>query len=467
MDVKEREVLQELSNQVGDTQVSYVDYMNERLSYEQALEEQNAALQAMNQIYCQTLMMQALGAARKGAKGAGMLRTLGLFVGCCLFSRSFRSEVNQPVRKSMYPLLQKYEEQASADSFIKKQKLRTEQAEKQGTVPMTPDSFAVASVVFTKQVYEDMRDVHKNTDEVLSNYQTAKEHLYQTAEQSGISRSLVDRTSRKLAGYLTERDNLSLRIFEELANREVMRVGSVYNAQFDGMHDPSEETVWDGSYATLDGKVCESSFRPRLQSSFDALYRQFISQMNQLVQSANTPEELLQVLSSKESMQNFAVYKRMVCDDIHLTEQQFSHRMNQLSMELKIGLQESLDAAYQEQSLRNPNVMDGVIEHFVRNQSVTEVEYPEYQVVMMYWLQSHPEYSLQAWQYDINRIYEEGFEDEDDSQMETLSVCLSNRKKLQTRWTDAIQSVQMKNRREYPSLELKDELLKEISERSL
>lgn len=209
------ESLRQMEERIRHLQRSQMDMMQSQLAIRKENEKLTAQLEQANQSYNIGLMMFMFHPAKKGASHDSILKTLGFYAACCLFSKSFRRDVKDTVVDMFGGDVNKY---ASVDdSLWVKRKQRVERDDANGHLTLTPDSIAMMKVALCKQAYEDMREPSSDISAILKSYQDDEESLYKIAAKNGISRNVLDVYSRRVVSNMLLENPSDKKYFSELA----------------------------------------------------------------------------------------------------------------------------------------------------------------------------------------------------------------------------------------------------------
>ena len=194
-----------LKSRIDSVNADYVNYTYEKVNYQQKekLNRKDNDLNAMNMLYTRTMMMLCVEPLRDGIRPSSLLKCFGLYMCCSLLSPNFRNNVDSIVCNRMAPFMEKNASKARPGSKFKKCLDKIAEADAEGNVPCTPESFSVMRIAFAKQAYEDMRQANADTDKIMATYKEAEKCLYQMADDEGISREEFDlATNNMVAGLI-------------------------------------------------------------------------------------------------------------------------------------------------------------------------------------------------------------------------------------------------------------------------
>lgn len=258
--------LAQMEERIRHLQRSQIDMMQSQLSIRKENERLNAQLAQANQSYNIGLMMFLFHPAKKGASHDSILKTLGFYAACCLFSKSFRRDVKDTVTDMFGGDVERY---ASVDDSVwKKRKMRVERDDSNGHLTLTPDSIAMMKIALCKQAYEDMREPGSSVSTILASYHDDEESLYKIAAKNGISRNVLDVYSRRMVNNMLMENPDDKKYFSELAYGDTVlqpngsckyKNGDSFNCFFtprqpEDYHDLNKRmsVVWDSLFETSD-----------------------------------------------------------------------------------------------------------------------------------------------------------------------------------------------------------------------
>lgn len=261
--------LAQMEERIRHLQRSQIDMMQSQLSIRKENECLNAQLAQANQSYNLGLMMFMFHPAKKGASHDSILKTLGFYAACCLFSKSFRCDVKDAVTDMFCGDVERY---ASVDDSVwRKRKVRVERDDSDGHLTLTPDSIAMMKIALCKQAYEDMREPDSNISAILMSYHDDEESLYKIAAKNGISRNVLDVYSRRMVHNMLMENPDDKKYFSELAYGDAVlqptgscnyKNGDSFNCFFtprqpENYHDLNKRMsmVWDSLFETAASPV--------------------------------------------------------------------------------------------------------------------------------------------------------------------------------------------------------------------
>ena len=407
---QEREEMDKLMKQLQKTQIDFVDYAKDRLVLEKSLDAQTEQAKQMTRLYCRAGMMLCLAPLRKGIKPASILKTVGLWMGCCMFSKTFREELNYTVREAMYPAVVKKAEKAGPDSIWAVRKKQMEADKNGGYMPLTPDSAAILKLAFCKQAYEKMREPGTDVEAVMRQYDEAEAALYRHAEKDGISPQMLDRSMRTIAGNMIAQDPSVAMMFAETAYGVVARGANTVHEQhikeITGVKIKTYER-WEGRYETDDGEEFTGAFRPRVPEPVNTIRQMRRGLWIVALDDAKTPEEVMEKLYSPEIMAQQRRYLDMLLIDNDISEDdldnlnQYVQKTDDIRWMLDFGGENPFSA----------KGMDMTANDFVKYGPMQEPavrvgKMPELKTAIGVWMNDHPEYNPGYWQRKANDVYE-------------------------------------------------------------
>ena len=81
------------AQEICRTQVSYVDYLKDTVSFDNTDENMEQELEYTNEMFNDMTFMLCFTPMRRGASSKGLLQTMGFYGACCLFSKIGRAHV--------------------------------------------------------------------------------------------------------------------------------------------------------------------------------------------------------------------------------------------------------------------------------------------------------------------------------------------------------------------------------------
>lgn len=437
--VEETQALAELEQQIKNVELEYTTYAEKHLDVKQSVDEQKKELSKMSKLFCVALAGACLLPLRKGVNSKSVLRVIGLWAGCCFLSKTFRQETNRIVSDVMSPLMSKKAAAAKPGSMLAKRKLQID--ESGGTLPLTPDSLAIAKIAFCKQAYRDMRVKGADVEGVLQNYQKASERLYQVGLENGVCPELVDKSMRKIVADLIDKDSTFIPVFTETAYDLVYRgEDKVHIQKYRDGEEIRERTYtqWEGAYLTEDGDTFVGGFSPRRPESVNELRRLSKCSWDKIMAPASTLDEWGTAVVSPAARQLQQRYMHCIAVDNHLTLDEnfdlnaYMRPEDDVSWLLDIDGDDpfgvgSLDDELVDIIQRGPkpdanHVFLGV--------------YPEFKSAYSKWLNHHPDLNPGMVQAKANEAYCEYVARgrTDDNLLREISDYVAMRKDLQHRW---------------------------------
>lgn len=446
---EERSHMEELEQQVAATQIDFVQYAKDRLSFEKSYDMQKTQASQLNAMYCKAVMALCAVPLRKGVKPASVLKSIGMCVGCCLLSKTFREEVSTTVRKALYPVVCKRAEKFGPDSVWSKRKAQMEASENGGYLPLTPDSAAVMKVAFCEQAYERMRQPGANVQEIIQQYTDAESALYRHAAKDGISAKVLDQSMRTLVGHMIERDPSAAKYFTETAYDVVKRGPSKQHRVRMQTDQGVQESVydrWEGGYENADGTSFEHGFHPRLPETVNHIRKMQCDVWYQAMKTANTPEEWADVICSEEVLQKQMRYMSMMREDNRINADQ--------PLDVSTFMKDADTSWMTDYGGPDPFHAPGFdldYEAFMKTGPGQEDEsvpgrFPELKSAFGKWLVEHTEYNPAYWQRQANGFYAAYRQSEfqDDFNLEEIRACLDRRDQCVKQWGTVFDTMNQK-----------------------
>ena len=437
--VTESEELTKLERQIADVELTYEQYAENNLDFQKPVEEQEEKMGKMNKLFCLALAGVCLTPLRKGVNSKSVLRTVGLWLGCCFLSKSFRQECNHVISKVFHPLMSKKMDTAKADSMFKKRGLLI--SERDDSLPLTPDSVAVMKIAFCKQAYAKMHEKGADVDSVLRDYEKASEKLYDYAMRDGIRPELVDKSMRKIATDLIDKDSSFLQVFTETAYDTAVRgADMVHRQRYKDGDDTKVRTYtsWEGDYVDTDGNPYKDAFTPRKPESVNTLRRLSKNAWDNTMAGASTPEEWGEVVSTPYARQLQQRYLYFMKEDNHLEDEQLSDLNALMKPDDDVSWLIDIDG-------EDPFAVGSLEDSFadvVQNGPKPDADhmilgtYPEFKSAYCKWLNHHEDVSPMAEQAKANRVYYEyaARGKNDDTLLGQVAKHMEQRDALQQRW---------------------------------
>lgn len=476
--LEEREEMEKLTNQLKKVQLEFVEYTKDRIGFEKSLESQTEQATQMTRLYCRTGMMLCLAPLRKGINVNSIIKTIGLWTCACMFSKTFREELNYTVRETMYPAIVKKAEKAGPGSTWDVKRKQIEAEQNGGYLPFTPDSAAILKIAFCQQAYTKMREEGADVEQILRDYHKAEETLYRHAEKDGVSRQALDRSMRTIVGNLIEANPDGDMIMAETAYGVVTRGANTIHEQhikeINGVRVRTYEK-WEGRYNTADGEEYVGAFNPRMPESINDIRQMRRNLWIMATEEAETPEEMMEALYSPDVMNQQNRYLKMIMIDNGLSEEDLDH-LNDFTMDTD-DLRWMLDYGGDD-----PFTVDGMdmnIEDFLRygpvqkpSQSVGKM--PELKTAIGLWMNEHNDYNPGYWQQKANEAYKKATADGKELSTETAGEIvkyLEKRNELEKLWADLMKRPSSEYSDRWADrtkkLALQNKQLKDVSQRLL
>lgn len=442
----ESEELTRLERQIMDVEMTYEKYAEDNLDFQKDVDRQKDKMSKMNKLFCLALAGACLSPLRKGVNSKSVLRVVGLWVGCCFLSKSFRQECNTVLSKVFYPLMSKKMEGAKADSMLSKRGLVMDECG--DTLPLTPDSVAVMKIVFCKQAYARMRETGADVDAILEDYRRASDKLYDLAAADGIRPELVDKSMRKIATDLIDKDSSFLQVFTETAYDTAVRGADMVHRQRykdgDGVKTRTY-TSWEGDYVDTDGNPYVESFTPRNPASVNELRHLSKNAWDNTMASASTPEEWGDVVSTPYARQLQQRYLYFMKVDNHLEDEQLSDLNALMNPDDDVSWLVDMDG----EDPFGIGSLDDSFADVVKNGPKPNAEhvilgtYPEFKSAYCKWLNHHEDVSPMAEQVKANAAYYEyaARGKTDDSLLGQVAEHMRTRDALQERWNGVFEDI--------------------------
>ena len=382
-----------LKSRIDSVNADYVNYTYEKVNYQQKekLNRKDNDLNAMNMLYTRTMMMLCVEPLRDGIRPSSLLKCFGLYMCCSLLSPNFRNNVDSIVCNRMAPFMEKNASKARPGSKFKKCLDKIAEADAEGNVPCTPESFSVMRIAFAKQAYEDMRQANADTDKIMATYKEAEKCLYQMADDEGISREEFDLATNNMVAGLIRNDNSFRRYFEETA--------------YSKLHVPKDNTLIDDEGGIYNGNVT-----PRMPESVNAILYQQSNEYYDMIKDIDDPIDVSMTLKSRKARRIMDYYTNMACEDNHIDRRAYNtHKNEYIGMDADTSWMTDFGG-------EDPFSEDGIDlsfkEYMEQGGPSADPAYhrPDYKAPEIYsavgrWLVKHPDYSPGEYQRQINDLY--------------------------------------------------------------
>lgn len=443
--LEEAECLRDLELKIHDVELQYEQYAEKHLDFRDVSAEQKQKLEKTNRLFCLALAGLCLSPLRKGVNSKSVLRSIGLWVGCCFLSKTFRQECGKLVSGVMGPLMSEKTKVAKPGSMLD---TRKGYFYDESRLPLTPEGVAVVQIAFCKQAYLAMRESNADVEQILRQYQQAAEFLYREAEANGVSRNAVKKSMRKIAGDLMDKDVSFLAVFEETAYDVIMRGPDTRHVQryCDGENIREREyTMWEGVYVDEDGVPYGDAFSPRVPADVNTLRMYSKLAWDKAMRTASTPEEWGDVISSSYARQIQQRYLYYMKFDNHLEQEQL--------MDLNALMRPDDDVSWLlDMNGKDPfhvGSLDDSIGEFLQHGPKPDMDgvhlgnYPEFKSAYCKWLNTHPDASPMAFQASANRKYLEYADGgkQDQNLFRQIEAYLLKRDDLKSRWDKVFEDV--------------------------
>lgn len=443
----ESEELSRLEHEVENVEVRFEDYAEKNLSFEKPVNDQRAEISKMTKLYCLGMAGLCLTPLRKGVNSKSVLRVIGLWVGCCFFSKSFRQETNRVISDVMYPLMSKKSEKPN--SFVSRRKALV-MKNSDNFLP-TPDSLAVVKIAFCRQAYARMHEKHADVDAVMGQYRRAIKELDNYAMSNGIRVDAVNKSMRKIASDLMDKDPTFVIVFEETAYDTMLRgEDTVHRQNYKDGDEVKTRTwsAWEGNYVDVSGNPFDGEFTPRRPSTVNDIRRRSKNTWYNLMNKVNTPEDWGDIVASDYARGIQRRYTYMVCEDLHLTPGSVMDLNSLMDTNDDVTWMIDIDG----------NDPFGVGSYGVPfstfiakgpdkdSDQILLGNYPEFKSAYSKWLNNHTDVSPFYMQKCANDAYYEyaARGKKDNNIVGQISDCLAERDRLQSRWDDVFAAVNEK-----------------------
>lgn len=446
----EKEELARLERELRQVELDYAAYGQRNLRLEQAgTEKEKEKQDKMHMLFCLALAGACLTPLRHGVNRRSVLRSAGLFLGCCFLSKTFRQQAAEMYGRlfpdAMGRMMTNQAENAKPGSGL----FQRAQLMKNGSFPMTPDSLALIRVTYARQAYEDMRKPGADIAKVHALYDSACERLYLEGESVGLPRYLVDRSMRKIVGDLIDKDAMYAKVFAETAYDIVSKGDPISHVQKykDAQGEVKERVyqVWDGSFDDADGRPFEGPFLVREPESVNELRHRSKQAWDRIMDQAVTPEEWGAAVSGSHARQLQQRYLTYIADDHGYAPEELRD-LNQLmdadddvTWMLEIDGPDPFGVGSYEDSLAT------ILEHGPQEdaQYMQLGTYPEFKSAYARWLNHHQDFSPMACQRVANDAYRE-YEQTGKTNRSYLTVVerqIAKRDELKSRWDKVFKNI--------------------------
>lgn len=425
-----------LENEIDKVEVDFEKYAEDNFDFSRDLNEQKEELSKFNKAYCIAMAGLCLAPLRKGVNSKSVLRVIGLWVGCCFFSKTFRQETNKVITNVMHPLMEKRSEKE--DSFVAKRKHAV--ITSKGFLP-TPDTLAVMKIAFCKQAYEKMHEKKANVDAIMQQYDKAVRQLDAYAVSTGIRPDSVNKSMRKIASDLMDKDPTFIVIFEETGYDTVLRGEKTVHQQKYRVGDEvkvREWSAWEGEYLDRDGNAFTGGFTPRKPASVNDIRRRSKETWYTIMSGVKTPEAWGEAVVSDEARGIQRRYLDMICDDNGIDKTNVKNLNDYMdanddvtwmididgSDPFGVG---SYDASFKELITKGPEP---------DNEQLILGHYPEFKSAYCKWLNNHKDMSPYDMQRRANDTYQEYVArgKKDTTLVARIAEYVEKRDALKSRW---------------------------------
>lgn len=384
---KQRRWLNEYRDELCKSQMSYVDYIKDTVSMSK--DNYIKELEYVNTVYNQMVLMLCFMPMNHGVSTNSILQTMGFYVGCCVFSKSFRENMSGVVCDMISPFI--YEKaNANPNSKWAKRKAFIDAFDTtEHKTALTPESLSIMRIAFCEQAYDDMRKPNADVIQVLKDYQLAEEKLNKQALKNGFTPEILNDCSKHLVYGMILQDATKAKYFKELAYGDVN---------------------WkDGSYVYQDDSTFSCFFTPRPPESVNALRGKLADALFHDFEDIQTFDELTSSKVKNRIRKSNEFFSKMMYDDNSVDGVR--------SMYSDVLLVDSDDISWvTDYHGNNPYMADGYnlsYDDFVDNMSNSyyDVSYdkiyrqPEGIVAIGRWLNQHLEYNPAEYQRMANDLY--------------------------------------------------------------
>lgn len=450
--MEEAEALRELENQIVQVELEYTKYAEQKLNFQLEREKQRAKEEKMHRLFCLGLAGVCLFPLRKGVNKKSVLRVVGMWVGCCFLSKTFRQECAKAYG-NLFPdaMGRMMTNQATIAKEGTGLAIRKSYYDENAELPMIPESLAVMKIAFCKQAYVAMRETPDRIDEILSQFDVACEDLYQQGEAVGIDRRLVDKSMRKIAADLIDKDDFYLEVFTETAYDMVIRGEDTRHVQRYKENDVVKEReymLWEGEYLDSQGQAFQNGFTPRVPESINDLRHLSKDAWDKIMDVTMSPEEWGHAVSSLYARQIQQRYFRYMQRDCGISSDALTN-WNSLNQYMNpdddvtwlVDLEG--DDPFSVGSFDDTFVE--IVEHGVApdDSELHLGNYPEFKSAYGRWLNRHPSVSPMEMQRKANQCYRE-YENSGKTNRDLLHQVeqyIRQRDELKARWDDVFDEI--------------------------
>lgn len=413
-DVGAKKMLSEMEQHLKEIRHNLVDDMYRQFAMQLEYEKLRKEVERMNQFYNTCVLMCVFHPLKKGVSSNSILKSIGFYAACCLFSKTFREDVKSVADDVLYPVIKRKAEK-QPDSVWAKRKRRVEQADADGHLTVTPETLSMVRVALCEKTYDEMRLHQNHVREILAQYRETEELLYRLGYENGISRDVLDEYTKNVVTELLEANPSDVKYFSELAYGDVVR---------------SE----DGKYCYKNGMEFPYAFTPRRPESVNNIRIELSKAWDDIMHESLTMESWRSAVFSEKTRQMQSNFLDYICDDNQVNRKVYNENQavyvsgqeNTCWMTdycgpdpfYEDGIKQSYDA-YMEHGPQH-------VEKFVAD------DVPEFKSALGRWLNQHTEYAPAVYQRKMNELYLEA-ENKTDVADEIAELC-AKRNQLMEQW---------------------------------
>ena len=407
-----KRILSDMEKKIRSVRSSQLDMLRAQMSLKEENKRLREQLEKTNQMYNMGVLMLVFQPLKKGVSQHSVLKTIGFYAACCLFSKSFREDVKSLADEMLYPVIKKKAEQ-KPDSVWAKRKRRVEADAENHKLTLTPEAISMVRIELCKQAYFDMRQPDVSVRDVLSAYRDTEEDLYRIAYENGISREILDAYSVSLVSELIEEDESNKRYFSELAYSDVVL---------------SE----DGHYKYQNGVDFPYFFTPRRPETANNMRFELSKAWDSVMSGCLDMDGLKSAVFSEKTGRMQSDFLDYICDDNRVDRKVYIANQSVYVSNDNCWMTDyhGPDPFYEDGILQT---FDDFMEHGpqpVKKFVIDDV--PEFKSALGRWLNQYPEYSPAYYQRKANALYVDA--DDKSLVVDEIAELISKRNMLLEDW---------------------------------
>lgn len=394
----DKKLLSEMQRQIRDFRLSQIDMLQSQLSLQNDSKKLRKKLEKTNQMYNAGILLFAFHPMKRGVSSDSVLKSIGFYAACCLFSKTFREDVKTMVSDMLYPIVNKKADSKS-DSVWLQRRRRVERDDVNHILTLTPESIAMVRIALCKSAYYDMREPDANIRDVMSRYRSLEEELYRIGYDNGLDRQVIDAYSQFLVYDMVNKQPSDKKYFCELA------YGDVY------MRD-------DSFLYRNDDIAFPYFFTPRRPETVDAIRFEFLNAWNNIMASSSSLDDLKASVYSDFARNMQSDFLNYLIDDNDVVVSRNNYISDMAEQYALFSFYESgMNQSFDDYMANGPLSVSKSVLH----------DWSEFRIALGTWLHKNLDCSPSFYQRRANKLYWSLSDDNFDVVSENIRVLLEKR----------------------------------------